>query len=250
MFGAVVRSVGAWRRQSRWPLRWGQAVMGGLTELVWVSPCPLCGRPGEPVLCLDCDRQLHQCQRHPSAQRSAHQGIPLVLWGDYRDTLRRSLHQLKYQTQPRIAMTLGTALGQHWLTQSSLRTLGPAWVIPIPLHPSRQQERGYNQAELIARAFCQISGDRLLAQGLIRSKQTTAQFGLGLAERQQNVQEAFGLGPELQSKLRQPIASRRPLILVDDIYTTGATLSAAIAPLQRHGFQIQAIAIVASGKTL
>ena len=105
-------------------------------------------------------------------------------------------------------------------------------VVPIPLHAERRQERGFNQAEILARAFCEVTGDRLRQRLLRRLKATAPQFGLSARERASNVKRAFTAPPcDLQ---------RWPILLVDDIYTTGATIAAARRILERQGWQVEA----------
>lgn len=113
-------------------------------------------------------------------------------------------------------------------------------VVPIPLHRDRQAQRGYNQAELIARSFCQVTGLRLRPQGLSRVRNTTAQFGLSIAQRQQNLDGAFRLGPDLRSQ-----RSQVPILLLDDIYTTGATVRSAAKTLEASGFPVASLVAVA-----
>jgi predicted amidophosphoribosyltransferase len=112
-------------------------------------------------------------------------------------------------------------------------------VIPIPLHPERQQQRTYNQAERIARSFCDVTGLPLKANGLLRLKKTAAQYELSRQERFLNLQQAFSMGPDL------PSTHRPPILLVDDIFTTGATFNAATDALNQKGFQVVGLLSVA-----
>jgi ComF family protein len=161
---------------------------------------------------------------------------PLYGWGLYDGHLKQTLAKLKYNRQSRIAEPLGQWLGQFCLDQTQLNEnfmRDPPCVVPIPLHRDRQRERGYNQAELIARSFCQVSGLPLKPQGLIRTQATLPQYGLTRGDRFRNLQNVFHLGPDLQK-----MPNHRHLMLVDDIFTTGATCKSAIATLNHHGFQV------------
>jgi ComF family protein len=104
-------------------------------------------------------------------------------------------------------------------------------VIPVPLHASRRRERGYNQAELLARAFASMQGLPVRTDVLMRVRATEAQTHLSQAERRRNVAGAFALSDPMAAKM---IAGRR-IMLVDDVTTTGSTLDAAAEPLRAAG---------------
>lgn len=212
---------------------WGQKILSHLENLGLQRPCPICERQAARVFCQDCYHQLMKCQQHSGV---ANTDPPLFAWGCYADMLRQALSHLKYRQQADIAQPLGQWLGLAWLkTQRPTRR---AVVMPIPLHPDRQKERGYNQAALIARSFCHTTGLTLVENGLLRIRPTEAQFTLGLAERVLNVEQAFKLGPI-------PGPCQRPILLLDDIYTTGATVSSATQTLRAEGYTVIGIVTVA-----
>ena len=99
-------------------------------------------------------------------------------------------------------------------------------VVPVPLHKERQDERGYNQSELLAVAFCHTLGLQLAPRWLHRTRPTRQQVGLNAPERQQNVDGAFGAEAAIGEKT---------LLLIDDVYTTGATLSACAQAAMNAG---------------
>lgn len=163
---------------------------------------------------------------------------PLYVWGDYRGSLKQGLLQLKYDGQAQWATVMGQALANMWLGLATPPLV--QGVVPIPLHGDRQAQRGYNQAALIAQRFCAMTGLRLYRYGLLRQKSTTAQFGLSPQARQQNLDHAFRLGPDLRSSHSAPT-----LLLLDDIFTTGMTMNAALQVLQQAGLRVAALTTVA-----
>lgn len=209
----------------------------GFLDLFLKSECPLCHRSTVNQLCRDCQNQIQSCQL---AQKHAfwHPPLPLFAWGAYGCALKRSIAALKYENQPQLALPLGQWLAQAWVDSPYHRQ--KAIVVPIPMHPDKQRRRGYNQAELLARSFCELTGLPLRSQGLARIRATEAQFGLNLENRQQNLQDAMRLGLELQQ--RPP---SRPVILLDDIYTTGATVAAAIAALSQSNIPVAGVITLA-----
>jgi ComF family protein len=207
-------------------------------EFIFKSPCPLCNRIAAPLFCRDCHRKLLGCRR--SASKIEVPGLPpLYCWGSYEGALKQSLAKLKYDRQRRIAEPLGHWLAELWQPQSMR-----SWVaVPIPLHRDRQQQRGYNQAHLIAQSFCQSTGLPLRSQGLIRPLATTAQYGLSRTDRYQNLQSAFSLGSELQN-----LSPKLSVVVIDDIFTTGATFKAAVDTLQKSGIHVAALFAIAASE--
>ena len=126
-------------------MNWRQ-LLEELLQLGISSCCPLCQRSAATVFCTDCRRQLHRCQLNNSATKI--ERLPVFAWGRYEGTLKRAIAHLKYQKCPQIAEPLGTWLGQAWLQHHTIA--GNRVVVPIPLAGDRQQQRGYNQATLIA----------------------------------------------------------------------------------------------------
>lgn len=222
-------------RQTQWS-KWRDGVRQSLS-FVLQAQCPLCDRPSQSVFCQDCARRLQGC-RCPSPVLQVEDLPPLYCWGNYEGVLKQSLARLKYDHRPLVAEPLGEWLGQLWLESAPIdRNLV---AVPIPLHKDRQQQRGYNQSELIARSFCQVTGMTLRANGLTRTLATTAQFGLSRRERYQNLSNVFKLGADLQKYKIQ-----KDVVLVDDIFTTGATLKSASETLQKSGFRVVALVAVA-----
>ncbi|MCG9890434.1 MAG: ComF family protein [Thermosynechococcaceae cyanobacterium MS004] len=231
----------------------GQTVL----EFIFPSPCPLCQRKAEAVFCKDCTGKILDGRRL-NPQVAAPDLPPLYCWGHYDGTLKQSLARLKYDRNPQVAKPLGQWLAELWHTQASSighpgskrPGSGRPIVVPIPLHPERQQQRGYNQAALIAHSFCQHTGLSLRSQGLSRTRATTAQYGLSRLERYQNLQRAFSLGPDFTHPSRFPSdqAMSRGVILIDDIFTTGATLKAAVNTLQKHEIPVTALLAIAAAE--
>lgn len=217
-----------------------QTLRNGLLALFLKSNCPLCDRPSEIELCEYCQRQLQRCQLKNSS--SFWQGdLPVFVWGTYSGVLKRAIAALKYDNQPQLARLLGHYLGRAWLESPTAKLVKKLTVVPIPLHATKLQQRGYNQAELIGRSFCQFTGYTAQQLGLERIRATEAQFGLSLQARSQNLADAFRLG---KTFAKSPPNS--PVLLIDDIYTTGVTAQAAAQTLRQQGIQVYGIVAVAT----
>ncbi len=129
------------------------------------------------------------------------------------------LHQIKYKGQEKLGEYLGACIGRSFTRQEY------DVIIPMPLHPSRRRERGYNQAACIAKGIARESGIPFLEDNLVRNKQVSSLIGLNRAERYATLEEAFEvLKPDELDGLQ--------ILLVDDTMTTGATFLAAGAKIK------------------
>ncbi|MEB3310629.1 MAG: ComF family protein [Snowella sp.] len=212
----------------------------GLLSLFLKPNCPLCQRPAENILCTFCERKL-ETARFTNPLQFWQQPQPLFVWGKYDGQLKRAIAAFKYDNKPELGEYFGYQLGEFWLRVNPLKSAGRLTIIPIPLHPQKQKERGFNQAELIAKAFCQFTRDRLESQALLRVRNTEALFNLSPQQRQTNLHQAFQVNPPfLQKSLKQPI------LLIDDIYTTGTTVKETTRMLRAQGFSVLGVAAIAT----
>ena len=217
-----------------------QKLKNAFLSLFLKSNCPLCARPADVELCEYCQRQLKRCQLNQPS--SLWQGqLPVFVWGNYGGVLKRALAALKYEDQPQLARPLGHWLGEAWLKSPAAKPSQKLIVVPIPLHSSKLQQRGFNQAELIAQSFCEFTGYKQQPQGLERVRATEAQFALSGEERAQNLADAFVVGKNLRK--RPPTY---PVLLVDDIYTTGATVNSAAQILHQQGIAVYGVVAIAT----
>ena len=202
------------------------------------SNCSLCERSSSEVLCPSCMRQLDKCLiSNPS--HLWQKPIPVFAWGKYGGILKRAIAAMKYDNHPEIASILGQLLGEAWLSNPALLQHKPV-VVPIPLHPQKQKQRGFNQAALIAQGFCKTTGLKLKQKGLERVRETEAQHSLSTSDRNKNLAGAFCVGKDLSKPLQKPV------LLIDDIYTTGATAKSAIQALHQSEIAVLGIAACAA----
>jgi ComF family protein len=133
---------------------------------------------------------------------------------------------LKFGGRERIASVLGTLVGQMWCRPGGLE--GHAAVVPVPLSRRRWRERGFNQAERIAKVVGRHAGLRVHTRLLVKKRDSPPQAGLTAASRRRNVTGSY--------RASIPAALEgRELLLVDDVLTTGATADAAAKALLRAG---------------
>ena len=137
--------------------------------------------------------------------------------------LREAIHSFKYEGLRALAGTLGQIVYDCWEAEPWAVDV----IVPVPLHPQRRRERGYNQSTLLARELARHTGLPVVEATLQRVTPTQPQVGLNAAERVENVRGAFRCRDGSLSGLR--------VLLVDDVLTTGATLRACAQALLEGG---------------
>ena len=201
-----------------------------LLDLIFPPRCGGCGRHGHDF-CAQCRASLG-----PVLVTSLH-GIPLVAAGRLTGPLQAAIHTYKYRPRPQLAGSLAQPLSQAALAVG----LDLPALAFVPLHPRRQRERGFNQAERLAGRLAANLRVPVVG-GLARLRPTPAQVGLGQAERQVNVAGAFRW-----TALEPP---PHGLGLVDDVCTTGATLDAVARVVAEAGGSVGAFLVLAVAQTL
>ncbi len=216
----------------------GLAALGTrVLDLALPARCPGCGSEGPPI-CAACLPALDARLELPA-------GIAIGLPSDvpppllqlewcapFTGLIRNALHELKYAGEKRLATPLGAAIARRWRRAGA----GGDLLIPVPVHADRARARGYDQAELIARAAALQLG-LPCAPILERARATIAQFDLDRSARATNVDGAFRLRPlgtSADTRDQRPLNGRW-IILIDDVVTTGATLAACAKPLIEAG---------------
>jgi len=193
------------------------------------ATCAGCHAEGPPI--------CEACRPALDARLAAPAGVPIGMPGEvpvpllqldwcapFHGVVRDALHAIKYQGEQRLAMPLGEAIARRWARIG----VGAEIVTHVPVHEARARQRGYDQAELIARAAAAALG-LPHATLLTRERATIAQFDLDRRRRATNVKGAFAI------HRRAPPVDGRWILLIDDVTTTGATLAACAIALRAAG---------------
>jgi ComF family protein len=155
------------------------------------------------------------CVRYPSILDGMQAAV------EFTGVIRKAIHALKYYGQRDLASPLSELMADAW----SENPFPADIIIPVPLHPRRQRERGYNQSILIAELFARHINIPLIPDGLIRWRMTEAQTLLSSSDRRINVAGAFITNDSFDLQGKQ-------ILLVDDVSTTGSTIQACAAALR------------------
>ena len=207
-----------------------------ILDLIYPRRCPVCGeiRPyRQGKVCEDCMSKLKKvetpkcmccgktieseeeeyCQDCVAVPKHFEQGFPVF---SYREPLKSSIYAFKYKNQREHAEFFADCMF-HCYKKEFLR-LDLDGIVPVPVHPNKKRKRGYNQAELLAKQLGKRLAVDVFPDYLIRVADTNPQKELNDKERVNNLSHAFQLGKSSQ-RLKK-------ILLIDDIYTTGATIEA------------------------
>ena len=190
-----------------------------LSELIIKSEriCQMCGRPIEvprgELICFTCANERYNFSRN----------IALFL---YKGKVKDAIINMKFSANNQwIAYTFGELLADHISKQYS--DVGFDGIVYVPSSKKRQKKRGYNQAEIIALAVGKILGLPVLKDALIKYKETPKQSTLSSAERRKNINGSYNAG--------ETDVTDKVLLLIDDVLTTGSTMSECAKMLTKAG---------------
>ena len=216
-------------------------------SLLYPRLCFACGNTlfrHEQILCTQCLFELPKTNFH----RLPDNPLDKVFWG--RVSIHRTaalyyfskggkvqhlVHQLKYKGQVEVGVYMGKLLGKELIGEPDFQSVNK--IIPVPLHPKKQHQRGYNQSEQFAIGLAKATGFELDVKSFVRTIATETQTRKSRFARYENVKEIFRVtSPES--------LENRHILLVDDVITTGSTLeSCANILLQVPGVRISVAAI-------
>lgn len=147
---------------------------------------------------------------------------------EFNEIIQTVIHYIKYMKMPNLGIKVGRLCAE--VLRKNLESIAERFFLPIPLHPVRKSERGYNQSKFITNGIISAHFGTSIENVLIRNKNTISQTTLNREERQQNVCQAFQVrnGSDI---------SWETIILVDDLITTGATINECARVLKENGAQ-------------
>jgi ComF family protein len=197
-----------------------------------------------PPRCAACDARVRSlavfCPACGSTAERAAEEVGSTAAFVYGGAVSRAIMRMKYENRPDLARPLADLLWRALEPRAD--GMQDAIVVPVPLHPSRLVERGFNQAALVASRVARRLGARFVPRALARTRETSQQATLDRGARAANVAGAFLV------RDRRWVRGRA-ILLVDDVRTTGATLDACARALGDAGAKSVARAVVATAQT-
>jgi ComF family protein len=186
-------------------------------NLIFPPRCEVCQTNNSQAICQKCFSQIKFMKPHL--------GVHCV--SVYDGALRTAIHRFKFKGRKKLAHALGLVMVQYLSQSPSLAMNEIDLIVPVPLHNKRLRQRGFNQTELLARVLSKYYGVPV-QPALARTRDTKAQFDLPRTERFTNIDGAFEV-------IDHDLIHGRRVLLLDDIYTTGATIAECSKALQAAG---------------
>ena len=206
-------------------------IINSILDLIYRKKCYFCGKPKESVkMCNACYDELCFSEFRPNRIIN---GVNIFSCGIYEKNLQKLIRGLKYHQQKDLAFYLAKFMWEYFEQIGDKRKFQ---VVPVPLHKNRIKKRKYNHMELVAEEFCKLSGFTLNNDLIKRIKDTKPQYKLSRPQRMQNLAGAFVVDKIKDLNL--------PVLILDDICTTGATFEEMITTL--HSANISDVVCLAS----
>lgn len=199
---------------------------------------PVCMKCGKPLLHME-EEYCHDCNT-----KRFHFDRGFALWV-YEGKIKKSIYEFKYHGKRENASFYVIEMVKH--LGSQIRNIRPDALVPIPIHKHKQQVRGYNQADVLAKGIGEKLQIPVISDLLLRSKNTMPQKSLNDKERFFNLQEAFQYNDKLSQRYTGKLET---IVLVDDIYTTGSTIEACAKVLLSHQVKTVYFIVLCIGKGL
>ncbi|MBN2601014.1 MAG: ComF family protein [Candidatus Marinimicrobia bacterium] len=202
----------------------------GLTSLFFPAICTVCDQridESKTVVCKHCWSALKVLSADIVEAKPTPEQLDAILpVFEFEDTIQKIIHGLKYSGYKSSGLHLGRLIAKR-LSKGYL--LKESILMPVPLHPNKKRERGYNQSLYIARGIAEITGNIIRDDVLKRVKNTITQTHLNAHERHENMRDAFAINRCCD------LSGITSVVLIDDVFTTGATMNAAAAVLKSSG---------------
>lgn len=185
-------------------------------------------------ICLNCFEMIPDDEKCPFCRDKY---VPLFAYGNYVSPLREIIIQFKFKGITTPAATFAALLFEQF--KQRLHSLGAVMLIPIPLYPSREKHRGYNQAVLLTKQLAGLLELPAKEDILFRVKKRKPQAKLDFEKRVRNIKGVFAVAEDAETAEK--------LILVDDVVTSGATVTEAKRELEKAGYRVCAVIAIAHG---
>ena len=235
----------------RTPFRFAQTLLTDFADLLFPTLCLGCGRSvntNEKILCTQCRINLPETGQHREPYDHNHLNkfagkVPIEFLASFvyfvkGGVVQKLIHQIKYKGQKEAAKELASWYGYQLKTESTL-TDNADLMVGVPLHKSRLNQRGYNQADWIAEGLSESLAIPMRSDVLVRKRFRSSQTRKNRMERWENVKTVFDV-PD-----HREVAGKK-VIIVDDVLTTGATVEACAVELLKAGCRSVGVLTIAA----
>lgn len=230
----------------------GKQLLKTIIDIIYPRRCPICGdiavprgdlacsscrtklRPIEEPRCKKCSKPIDSEEKeycHDCENKNYHYIKGFSLW-IYDSLMKKSIADFKYHGRREYNEFYVNELTNKF--HDEIRKIAPDVLVPVPIHKSKQLQRGYNQADILAKGIGKELNIPVLSHLLHRDKKTLPQKQLNDKERLKNLERAFTFAREESDRYGRTI---RTVMLIDDIYTTGSTVEACTKILLENGIE-------------
>lgn len=229
-----------------------QPLFQGMLDFIFPPLCIVCGKfensqhcickqclkkimKYDNPICLNCDSEMMTSTGCPNCKKKQ---FPLYVFGDYRPVLKEIIIQYKFKNIIEAADLLTPLLYKKFCDDIIL--IKPTVLVPIPLHPTRENQRGYNQALILADRLSDLSEIKVYTDLIYRIKKRKPQAKLDFKQRIKNIKGVFEVNYSHENK--------ETVLLIDDVVTSGSTVKEAKKMLEAAGHKVVGVAALAHGK--
>lgn len=212
----------------------GKEFWADFLNILFPETCPGCNKvllKQEDCICLICLHNLPQfsditfgqarMQLAVSDLTNLQYSLAMMAFGK-KNLAQKIIHEIKYKNNPALGLLMGRIMGEALITQGLHSQFDI--MVPVPLHPDRQKQRGYNQAELFCKGLNQVTGLPFNINILTKIRKTETQTRKGKLARRSNLKDTFMVSD-------YPNLTGKRILLIDDVFTTGATLATCASAL-------------------
>ena len=204
-----------------------------LIRLIYPAKCMVCdavlNEDTYLYLCDPCKKNLPRCQKGfvKISQMPYLDGVFAAFY--YREGIKSAIQSMKFKSYPRLAQTMGSLVCEELFKYNPIPDFD--FLVPVPMHPKKKRQRGYNQAELVANEAAHILNKEVHTDILLKVRNTTAQSRLKREDRLKNLESAFMINYSIIKNNRN-----KRVLLLDDVLTTGTTVNTCAKILKENGF--------------
>ncbi len=197
-----------------------------LLNLIYIQPCYFCKSSKEDtLLCSKCHDKIHFL---PLRELRNENGVKIYSACLYDGIIKTLIRDFKYHNKKNLASIMAQLMSEYW---QKLNIKDDFLLIPVPIHKSRLKQRKYNHMDIAVKEFSLLTNYKYNTDFLIRIKDTQNQYKLNRKERIENLRNAFDIDETKMPDLETPI------LITDDITSTGATLNEIIKLLKSKGYK-------------
>ena len=194
-----------------------------LLDLIYSKSCYFCSKSDENIIfCSKCRKDIKYLPLNPDKSII---GVSVYAVSYYQNTVKKLIKAVKFHNKPELAEYQAEIMFDYWENTGICNR--NYTVIPVPMFHKKEKKRKYNHMNLVGKKFCEYTGYKFDGTSLIRNRDTLPQYTLSVKEREKNLKGAFTL-------INKDV--KEPLLIIDDITTSGSTLREIICELKSNGY--------------